>query len=140
VSRNWSTAELAQVYKDRGSISPVADACAERPAKYRAKRTRVDGITFDSSAEAKDYMALKVAQQVGAISDLELQPSFLLQEGFTDSTGKRHRPITYRADFRFKRDGKLVIADRKGPLTPPFRMKEKMFRAKYPELTLEIWK
>ena len=119
--------------------NPIQAACGDGRNKYHARKTVVNGITFDSGAEARDYQALKIAEQVGAISDLELQPVYLLQAAFLDAQGRRHRAITYRADFRFKRDGRTIVADRKGHQTQAYKLKAKMFRAKYPEIDFQEW-
>lgn len=37
------------------------------PNKYGAKKTVVDGVTFDSKAEARRYQQLKLMQQAGEI-------------------------------------------------------------------------
>lgn len=42
-------------------------------SKYKAKKTKVDGITFDSKKEAERYRQLKMLENAGHISDLELQ-------------------------------------------------------------------
>ena len=42
------------------------------------ERRTVDGITFDSMAEMNRYMELKMLERAGIITDLELQPKFLL--------------------------------------------------------------
>ena len=48
----------------------------KKPSKYRNIKTEVDGITFDSRREARDYMRLKHLQEHGFITNLELQPKF----------------------------------------------------------------
>ncbi|MDD3747626.1 MAG: DUF1064 domain-containing protein, partial [Anaerostipes sp.] len=45
-----------------------------RYSKYGARKTVIDGITFDSKREAKRYQELKLLEQAGEISYLELQP------------------------------------------------------------------
>lgn len=45
--------------------------------KYSNKITLVDGIKFDSKAEAKRYKELKLMEQAGLIKSLVLQPKFL---------------------------------------------------------------
>ena len=59
----------------------------------------VDGITFDSQTEARRHTVLRNREAAGLVLDLTLQPSFELQEAFTDGSGKRHRAITYAVDF-----------------------------------------
>lgn len=100
--------------------------------KYRAQKTEVDGITFDSKAEAERYVTLKAMERAGDISDLALQPAFVLIDGFTDSFGTRHRAITYKADFKYlDRDGNVVVEDVKGIQTPVFRLKHKLLMFRY---------
>lgn len=138
MSRNWSTAQIADVYRKNGSKSPVTDACGSGN-KYGAQKTVVDGIRFDSAAEARAYQTLKIAEGAGLISNLELQPRFVLQEGYT-LLGKRYRAITYRGDFRFTRGGKTIVLEVKGFETASWRIKEKLFRARFPDVDLEVWK
>ena len=77
---------------------------------------------------------MKIEQQAGLITDLELQPVFLLQAAFRDQQGTHHRAMTYRADFQYKTDGKPVVVDVKGVKTEAYRMRKKLFIAKYPHL------
>jgi hypothetical protein len=44
--------------------------------KYRAVKTEVDGIMFDSKKEAGRYVELKKRLDAGIIQDLKLQPKF----------------------------------------------------------------
>ena len=47
-------------------------------SKYKAQKTEVDGILFDSKKEAKRYAELKFLEKAGEISNLVLQPLFVL--------------------------------------------------------------
>ena len=47
--------------------------------KYGARKTVIDGITFDSKREAIRYQELKLLERAGEIKDLELQPKYILQ-------------------------------------------------------------
>jgi len=110
-----------------------------RAHKYRAVKVELDGHRFDSQAEASQYRLLRLMEREGIIRDLELQPRFLLKAAFTDSNGKRHRKVEYVADFQYvESNGHTVIEDVKGVSTPVFRLKEKLFRAEYPELDLRV--
>ncbi len=117
----------------------------ESRQKYNSRRTELDGIVFDSCAEALAYQELKLQQAVGHIAELKLQPRYLLQEAFRDDKGKWHRAISYRGDFSFLRirpdhmPDESICVDVKGVQTPVFRMKAKMFAKAYPHITLEIW-
>lgn len=98
--------------------------------KYLSKKTTIDGITFDSKKEGLHYVELKKLEKQGKISNLELQPSFLLQEGFKRD-GKKYRPITYIADFRYIENGKVIVEDVKGFKTPEYKIKKKLLLYKY---------
>ena len=104
----------------------------------RRART-ADGILFDSKVEMSDYLTLKIAEQAGVISNLELQPRFLLQEKFTDAQGRKHRASYYVSDFRFQREGKTVAVDRKGRKTAQYRDKIKRAIFQYPDVVFEEW-
>lgn len=104
--------------------------------KYRAKPTIVDGVRFDSKKESRHYQALLLEQRAGTIKEIELQPKFVLQEGFKKN-GMTHRPIAYVADFRVTyADGRVAIVDVKGLPTPVYKMKKKLFEYKFPDLSI----
>ena len=69
-------------------------------SKYHNKKTQIDMYIFDSIAEAKRYKELKLLEMAGEISNLELQPKFLLQERFKKNN-KTYRKIEYIADFKY---------------------------------------
>lgn len=94
--------------------------------KYGAKKKVIDGIKFDSTAEAQYYEHLLVKQRAGYITEIELQPVLNLHPGF-DYYGKRRRKMDYRLDFRVKyHDGHEVYIDIKGMATPDAKMKRKL--------------
>lgn len=105
--------------------------------KYRNKKVIVDDYIFDSIQESKRYKELKLLLRAGQIKDLELQPHFLLQEGFKKN-GKTYRKIEYIADFKYIENGKTIVEDVKGLQTDVFKIKHKLFEKKYPELELKI--
>lgn len=110
-------------------------------SKYRAKKTEVNGIIFDSKLEAKRYTELLMMERSGRIKELKLQPVFLLQPSFKKN-GKTYRKIEYRADFQYydNKLNKLVIEDTKGIETEAFKIKKKLFEYQYKDLELEIIK
>ena len=81
-------------------------------SKYHNKKVQIDMYVFDSIAESKRYKELVLLQRAGEISNLELQPRFLLQDGFVKD-GKRYRKIEYVADFMYvdKENKKTVVED-----------------------------
>ncbi len=112
--------------------------------KYNARKTIVDGITFASRLEADYYCDLKLLKMAGEVETIELQPEFLLKESFTKK-GKKHRAIRYIADFKVMyADGRVEIVDVKPSKTyktQVYRLKKKLFEARYPELTIkEVYK
>ena len=101
-------------------------------SKYKAKKTVVDGITFDSKKEARRYQELKLLEMAGAIKDLVLQPRFLLQDKFKYK-GKTERKIEYVADFKYldTKTGRVVVEDTKGYRPDVYKLKRKLFLKKH---------
>lgn len=95
-------------------------------SKYKNKKVIVDEIKFDSKLESEWYLDNKHLNPI-------LQPSFELQEAFRKN-GKLHRAITYKADFQLNNE----VIDVKGIETTDFKIKKKLFKYKYPELTLKV--
>ncbi|MCL2215428.1 MAG: DUF1064 domain-containing protein [Defluviitaleaceae bacterium] len=103
---------------------------ATKPSKYRNIKTEVDGINFDSRAEARRYGELKMLRQAGEIKGFMLQPSFTLPGG-----------IRYRPDFMVcDMDGTVWVEDVKGMETKEFKIKKKLWEAQYPWLELRLIK
>lgn len=100
-----------------------------RRSKYGAVKTVVDGITFDSKAEARRYGELKLLQAAGVIKDLEMQPRY-------DITINDKFCAFYKADFRYIQDGEMVVEDVKGMKTPMYRLKKKLVEALYPHVEI----
>lgn len=99
--------------------------------KYGARKTVVDGITFDSKAEAKYYEQLKWLKQAKQIKDFSLQPRFELQEAFKKND-KTFRKIEYIADFEITHlDGSKEVIDIKGMETKEFAIKRKLYEHKF---------
>jgi hypothetical protein len=102
--------------------------------KYRNKPTVIDGIRFDSKAEAKRYQELELLQRSRGIHDLKRQVTFALY-------GKNGSPICkYRGDFMYSENDKVVVEDVKGMETPTFRLKQKLFNDNYPDIELRLIK
>lgn len=70
-------------------------------SKYKNIRVMVNGIKFDSKAEAKRYVELKIMEDTGHIKELKLQPKFELQPKYKNNKGETIRAITYKADFSY---------------------------------------
>jgi len=118
-------------------------------SKYKAVKTTIDGVTFDSKKEAKRYTELKLLEKAGHITHLELQPEYQI-------TINGAKICKYKADFRYftvrqenneqyynskgewqtptmtgDKEGQIV-EDVKGFKTPIYRLKKKLVEACYP--------
>jgi hypothetical protein len=102
---------------------------AAKRSKYGAIKQTVDGVQFDSKREAKRYCELKLLERAAAINGLELQPEFPLE--VIAPNGEVIQVAIYRADFRYRERGGLVVEDSKGFRTPAYRLKKRMVEAQY---------
>lgn len=109
--------------------------------KYHNVKTVIDGITFASKLEAKRYSELKILERAGVISCLQLQPKFELIPAFSKN-GKKWRPMYYVADFMYydNQEKKVKVEDTKGEETREFKIKQKLFEYKYPDLEITLIK
>ena len=105
----------------------------EKRNKYKNEKSEFEGIKFDSEMEKDFYIHLLKTHKK---EEIKLQPVFVLQEKFKDNTGKTQRELKYVADFCVGN----IVYDVKGMITPVFKMKEKSFKLKYPELELRLVK
>lgn len=107
-------------------------------SKYGNRRVAEDGYVFDSVAERDHYIGLRLLQLAGDIQQLQVHPKYVLLEGFKhQATGKRIRAITYTADFSYVEAGQPVTVDVKGTRTEAYRIKSKLFMAKFPHIRFE---
>lgn len=83
-------------------------------------------MKFPSKREARRFDELYLQYKGGAIQDLRLQQDFTLVEGYTRPNGKRVRPMVYKADFVYLRNGKRIVEDAKGKRTEKYLMKRKL--------------
>ena len=100
--------------------------------KYRNKKVKVDGNTFDSQREARRYKELKLMERAGVIKDLELQPKFELIPTIRTDRETLYK-VSYYADFRYTdtKTGGVVVEDVKGYKTKTYILKKKMLLHKY---------
>ena len=107
-----------------GPFANTVTNIGKKRNKYGAIKTMVDGVTFDSKAEAARYGVLKSLQKGNLISGLELQPRY-------DFALHGVKMGFYKADFRYldNRTGEIICEDVKGMKTPVYRLKKKMMKA-----------
>lgn len=91
-----------------------------------------DGIIFDSKAESRRYLELKLLERGGFIRQLELQPEYKFE-----INGKLM--FTYRADFRYFESTSRVVEDVKGVRTPVYRIKKKIIEAAFKVRIREVF-
>ena len=121
---NWSEEEYKDLLKTKKK---------KKKSKYKAVKTEINGIEFDSKKEARRYKELKILEKADEIKSLELQPRFLLQEKFKYN-GKTVRKIEYVADFRYiDEKGNTIVEDVKGMKTEVYKIKKKIFLKIYGE-------
>lgn len=96
--------------------------------KFNNVKTEIDGITFDSKAEAARYYELKLLQRAGMIADLRLQVPFVLAPAV--KLDERTKPaLRYYADFVYFRDGKQIVEDVKGQRTQVYKIKQHLMKS-----------
>lgn len=110
-----------------------------RYSKYGAKKVVIDGVKFDSQAEAKHYLyTLKPKLEAGEISNLEFHPRFRCEI-------RGIKICDYLGDFRYtvpansdqpENSSTTVIEDVKGTKTDVYRIKKKLVEALYPEIKI----
>lgn len=128
---------------------------ARKGNKYKARKTIVDGLTFDSSKEAERYLDLKEQAEKGQIRALKLQVPYELipnqyietEEVYKKGPKKgqhksklQERSVSYVADFVYEKkneDGTYeeIVEDvkgyKKGAAYSIFKIKKKMMLDRY---------
>lgn len=131
---NLTPAEARDLVARRGqgrTITAMRDTPAQRDTekrKYRnVKITTNNGETFDSKAEHRRWVYLVEQQKAGEIKGLQRQVSFELIPAQLAPSGKKERATCYVADFVYRdREGRRVVEDVKGAVTPEYRLKRKL--------------
>lgn len=115
---------------------------AKKPAGRKhsaAVETRVDGFVFDSRAEADRYGELKLLVLAGEIRDLIVHPHFLLRSAYNDGNGSFVKASSWKADFQYVRDGRLVVEDVKAGMDTTASVRgRQLFRERYPTVWLFV--
>lgn len=94
--------------------------------KYRAHKTVIDGIEFDSRKEANRYSELKLLERAKEISSLEMQKRYELIPSQYDGKKCLERSVNYIADFVYDDHGKTIVEDTKGVKTKDYIIKRKL--------------
>ena len=141
----WTEEQLAEYQRRQGQPAnyqpPETITDQPKRPKYGNRKVVINGYMFDSKSEGDRYCELWLLQKGGVISGLELQPEFVLRDGYTKPDGKKVRPIKYVADFAYTEDGREVVEDVKSVATEKnavFRLKKKMFEERHPDKVFRV--
>lgn len=111
--------------------------------KFNAKKTVVDGITFDSAKEAKRWIYLRQLEKSGGISHLERQPKFKLMNGdrpvlIRSERYKNGRQAIYTADFAYFNGDVRVVEDVKSAATrtEAYCLRKAFIEAQFPAVRI----
>lgn len=97
-----------------------------KKTKYNAKKVEYNGLTFDSKLELTIWQYLEQLVKDGEITNLDRQVKFEVLP-----KNNLYRAVIYVADFVFEYRNVKIFADAKGMILPEFKLKQKMFYAKY---------
>ncbi len=98
--------------------------------KYRNKPCIVDGLKFDSIAEAARWGSLQLMQDVGMIRGLERQVPYVLVPSVKFDGSARAKPaVKLTVDFVYWEGEKRVLEDTKGIVTDIFRLKQHLLKS-----------
>lgn len=101
-------------------------------SKYNNRVFERDGMKWDSAAEYERYLVLRDKLAQGDITALVVKPTYELHPAYKLYGQRKRQPaITYTPDFEYVQDGVLVTEDVKGVETAVFRIKRKLFEARY---------
>lgn len=101
-----------------------------------AKKTVINGITFDSTFESSIYVLLKAREDVGEITDLQVQPRFTLETSGVRITHLGNNTVrVYTADFSYYELGSriMTVVEVKGFMRADASLRISIFKAMYPE-------
>lgn len=102
-----------------------------KPNKYRNERVSVDGIVFDSKAEAAHYGRLKLARDAGHLT-FERQVPYQFEVEYSANGRTVKKKMRYVADFVVTwKGGRVEVQDVKGVLTKEYKLKKKLMLALY---------
>lgn len=112
-----------------------------------SRKVEYDGYLFDSHKERDRYIELRLLEAAGEIERLEVQPKFILQDGFRCPwTGKKVQALTFSGDFAYIENGHRVVEDvkamtKKGRVlkTQAFEVRWKLARAQNRDVEFRIY-
>lgn len=127
-------------------IPMTPQECRDNPMvkghqKYsNQKVVDADGQKFDSKAEHKYWLHLKLRERAKEIFNLERQVVYVLAPAVAIA-GRKRPPLRYIADMRWSegsKTGPVIVADVKGAVTPEYRIKRHLMASVHGIEILEI--
>lgn len=119
-----------------------------RRNKYRAVAVTIDGVRFDSKAEAQRFQNLRYLERAGQIKDLQVHPSWPLHVfqvfpcAAHDAADEMRPTLALPCVGKFTPDfwyvdastGEVIVEDVKSPITAKetaYRLRKRMWEAQY---------
>jgi hypothetical protein len=136
---NWTEEEYQSLISKKNTPTSAKHSLesseVKKTSKYHNKKTKVYGVCFDSMKESEYFVTLQYDVRNMVIAGFVLQPKFILQDGNDEM-----QPIYYIADFLvIRNDGMTEVWDVKASeafKTDVYKLKKKMFQARYPKLEI----
>jgi len=121
-----------QAYADRRQ-----KAAQTKGQKYANQHVEIDGIKFDSKAEARYWRLLQIRVKANEVSSLQRQVVYELAPSVVIG-GRKRPPLRYIADFVWQEDGQTIVADVKGAVPEAYRIKRHLMKSVHGIDILEI--
>lgn len=123
--------------RDQAYAERREKAAQREKQKYGNQQVEVDGVGFDSKAEARYWRLLQARLKAKEIQSLQRQVVYELAPGVVIG-GRKRPPLRYIADFVWEEGGKTIVADVKGVVADVYRVKRHLMKSVYGIDILEI--
>lgn len=121
-------ARIAGVPRDQAYAQRREVKAARSKQKYGNQRIEIDGVAFDSKAEARYWRVLQYRIKAREITNLRRQVVYELAPAVVIG-GRKRPPLRYIADFVWDEGGKTVTADVKGVVADAYRIKRHLMKS-----------
>ena len=102
-------------------------------SKYNIRKIAVNGIVYDSKAEARRHQELCLLEKAGKVKALHYH-------GLTFRLGRSDlgKIIRYTPDFTYIEDEQLIAEEVKGPRVRDWGVRTALFKKEFPEWKLKV--
>lgn len=108
---------IVMAAKDFKTIPQMKRLGENKSGRIPHQKIVVNGIEFDSKVEHDRYLELLIMERTGVISELECHPAWELIPAQKVPGKRAFRGHKYTADFKYIKDGKLIVEDVKSVRT-----------------------